>query len=91
MDEQFAADVAQVIRGTAPDMYRVPADFFRNSYPTRGMKALPKAVCQRLSGQGREVGSVFRLDTWYDGGKTHGLITLVHAVNGMPRGRGHPQ
>jgi len=83
-DEQFAADLAQVIRGTAPDEYRVPAVFFRNSYPTRGMKALLKAVCRRLSGRGGEVGSVFRLDTQYGGGKTHGLIALVHAVKGMP-------
>ena len=82
-DEQFAADLAQVIRGTAPDEYRVPAVFFRNSYPTRGMKELLKAVCQRLSGRGGEVGSVFRLDTQYGGGKTHGLIALVHAVKGM--------
>jgi predicted AAA+ superfamily ATPase len=51
-DEQFAADLAQVIRGTAPDEYRVPAVFFRNSYPTRGMKELLKAVCQRFPGQG---------------------------------------
>src|SRR4051794_7925845 len=83
-DEQFAADLAQVIRGTAPDEYRVPAVFFRNSYPTRGMKELLKAVCLRLSGKGGEVGSVFRLDTQYGGGKTHGLIALVHAVKGMP-------
>jgi predicted AAA+ superfamily ATPase len=62
-DEQFAADLAQVIRGTAPDEYRVPAVFFRNGYPTRGMKELHKAVCLPLSGQGGEVGSVFRLDT----------------------------
>lgn len=27
---------------------------------------------------------VFRLDTQYGGGKTHGLIALVHAVKGMP-------
>src|SRR3954470_14202079 len=83
-DEQFAADLAQVIRGTAPDEYRVPAVFFRNSYPTRGMKELRKAVCRRLSGRGGEIGSVFRLDTQYGGGKTHGLIALVHAVKGMP-------
>src|SRR4051794_6477830 len=82
-DEQFAADLAQVIRGTAPDEYRVPAVFFRNSYPTRGMKELLKAVCQRLSGHGGEIGSVFRLDTQYGDGKTHGLIALVHAVKGM--------
>ena len=68
-DEQFAADLAQVIRGTAPDEYRVPAVFFCNSYPTRGMKELLKAVCRRLSGQGGEVGSVFQLDTQYGGGR----------------------
>jgi predicted AAA+ superfamily ATPase len=82
-DEQFAADLAQVIKGTAPDEYKVPAVFFRNSYPTRGMRELLKAVYQRLSGQGGEVGSVLRLDTQYGGGKTHGLIALVHAVRGM--------
>jgi hypothetical protein len=47
------------------------------------MNELLKAVCRRLSGQGGEVGSVFRLDTQYGGGKTHGLIALVHAVQGM--------
>ena len=36
-DNQFAGDLAQVIRGTAPDEYRVPAVFCRNSYPMRGM------------------------------------------------------
>ena len=83
-DEQLAADLVQAIRGTAPDVYRVPAVFFRNSDPTWGMRELLKAACQRLSGQGGEVGSVFRLDTQYGGGKTHGLIALVHAVKGMP-------
>jgi predicted AAA+ superfamily ATPase len=52
-----------VIRGTAPDEYRVPAIFCRDSYPTRVMKELLKAVCRRLSGRGGEVGSVFCLDT----------------------------
>jgi hypothetical protein len=47
------------------------------------MKELLKAVCRRLSGQGGEVGSVVRLDTQFGGGKTHGLIALVHAVQGM--------
>jgi hypothetical protein len=47
------------------------------------MNELLKAVCQRLSGHGGEIGSVFWLDTQYGGGKTHGLIVLVQAVNGM--------
>ena len=81
-DEQFAADLAQVIKGTAPDEYRVPSTFFSHSYPTRGMRELLKAVCKRISGQGGEVSSVLRLETQFGGGKTHGLIAVVHAVHG---------
>lgn len=82
-DEQFAADLAQVVNGTAPAEYANAAVFFRHSYPTRGMKDLLKAVCKRLSGQGGEIASIIRLDTQYGGGKTHGLIALTHAVRGM--------
>ncbi len=83
-DEQFAADLAQVVRGTAPREYTDAATFFRHSYPTRGMKDLLKAVCKRISGIGGEVASIIRLQTPYGGGKTHALIALVHAVRGMP-------
>ena len=82
-DELFAADLSQVVRGTAPAEYGDPRLFFRNSHPTRGLRELLKAVCARLSGAGVEVGSVLRLDTQYGGGKTHGLIALYHAVRGM--------
>jgi predicted AAA+ superfamily ATPase len=47
------------------------------------MSDLIKAVCQRLSGHGGVIGSVVRLDTQYGGDRTDGLITRVHAVNGM--------
>jgi predicted AAA+ superfamily ATPase len=30
-----------------------------------------------------QVASIIRLDTQYGGGKTHGLISVVHAVRGM--------
>ncbi|MHB1424619.1 MAG: ATP-binding protein [Gemmataceae bacterium] len=83
-DEQFAADLAQVIRGTAPREYSDPLTFFRHSYPTRGMKALLQAVCKRVSGAGGEVASIVRLQTPYGGGKTHLLIALIHAMRGMP-------
>src|SRR5262245_28623365 len=82
-DEQFAADLAQVVNGTAPKEYSDPALFFRHSYPTRGMRELLKAVLTRVSGKGGEIASIIRLDTQYGGGKTHGLIALVHAVRGM--------
>ena len=82
-DEQYAADLAQVVTQTAPKVYSDPAVFFGHSYPTRGMRELLKAVLTRLSGRGGEMASIIRLDTQYGGGKTHSLIALVHAVRGM--------
>ncbi|MFB3789025.1 MAG: ATP-binding protein [bacterium] len=82
-DEQFAADLAQVVNHTAPPEYCDPAIFFQYSYPTKGLKELLKSVCKRISGRGGEVASIMRLHTQYGGGKTHGLIALVHAVRGM--------
>ena len=82
-DEQFAADLAQVVNKTAPKEYSDPAVFFRHSYPTRGMRELLKAVLTRLAGRGGEIASIIRLDTQYGGGKTHSLIAVVHAVRGM--------
>jgi len=84
-EADFAADLAMVVRGSkeAPEEYRVASKFFANTYPTRGLKALLANVCARLSGAGGEVASIFRLDTTYGGGKTHGLIALTHAARGM--------
>jgi hypothetical protein len=82
-EADFAADLAQVIKGTGSADYLDPARFFANTYPTRGLKNLLANVCRRLSGAGGEVASIFRLDTSYGGGKTHGLIALAHAARGM--------
>jgi predicted AAA+ superfamily ATPase len=78
-DAEFAADLSMVLRGDAPPEYRDPALFFANTYPTRGLKNLLANVCSRLS-RGSGVASIFRLDTSYGGGKTHGLIALIHAA-----------
>ncbi len=82
-DEEFAADLSKVIRGQAVREYADTALFFHYTYPTRGLTALLETICRRLSGKGGELNSVIRLDTQYGGGKTHGLIALVHAVRGM--------
>lgn len=84
-EADFAADLALVVRGSkeAPEEYRVASKFFANTYPTRGLKSLLANVCARLCGTGGEVASIFRLDTTYGGGKTHGLIALTHAARGM--------
>ena len=83
-DADFAADLAQVLTGRGSAAYRDPVRFFANTWPTRGLKRLLANVCRRLSGAGGGVGPIFRLDTAYGGGKTHGLIALAHAA-GDPR------
>ena len=82
-EADFAADLAQVIAGSGSAEYLDPARFFANTYPTRGLKNLLANVCQRLAGSGGEVALIFRLDTSYGGGKTHGLIALCHAARGV--------
>ena len=82
-EADFAADLAQVIIGTGSPVYLDPARFFADTYPTRGLKNLLANVCRRLTGAGGEVASIFRLDTAYGGGKTHGLIALCHAARGI--------
>ncbi len=82
-ESDFAADLAQVITGKGSAEYLDPVRFFANTYPTRGLKNLLANVCRRLTGAGGEVAAIFRLDTSYGGGKTHGLIALTHAARGM--------
>ena len=79
-EADFAADLAQVMVGRGRDDYVDPARFFANTYPTRGLGNLLANVCGRLSGAGGEAASIFRLDTSYGGGKSHGLIALCHAA-----------
>ena len=85
-EAEFAADLARVLDnndGNEYADYANPAQFFANTYPTRGLKDLLVNVCRRLTGAGGEVAAIFRLDTSYGGGKTHGLIALAHAAKGM--------
>jgi hypothetical protein len=90
-DSDFAADLSHVIRGSGgPAEYSDPPRFFANTFPTRGLKSLLANVCARLSGRGGSVAAIFRLDTSFGGGKTHGLIALVHAAHGM-RGVANPR
>ncbi len=83
-DSDFAADLSHVVLGAGgPVEYSDPQRFFANTYPTRGLKSLLANVCTRLSGKSGAVAAIFRLDTSFGGGKTHGLIALVHAARGM--------
>ena len=82
-DADFAADLAKVLRGEASPEYKEAGRFFANTYPTRGIRNLLENVCACLSGARPTAASIFRLDTTYGGGKTHALIALAHAANGM--------
>ncbi|WP_412049467.1 ATP-binding protein [Hoeflea sp. Naph1] len=82
-DSDYAANLANVLTGRASRDYTDAPTFFTNTYPTEGLKELLVNVCGRLSGRGESVSAVFRLDTSFGGGKTHGLIALVHAAAGM--------
>lgn len=82
-EAEFAADLAQVLRGQAPKEYQDSATFFANTHPTAGLRSLLDNVCRRLSGSGGEASAIFRLDTQYGGGKTHALIALAHVAAGL--------
>jgi predicted AAA+ superfamily ATPase len=81
-EADFAADLAQVLRGDAPEEYRDPVKFFANTHPTRGLKDLLRGVCLRLQGHPDQIAAILRMATKYGGGKTHCLIALVHSLNG---------
>ena len=73
---KFAAHLYGVRTGEAPNVYRMPDQFFSRTYPTYNLKTLVRDVFQRLSGQGGK--SVIRVQVTYGGGKTHALIALLH-------------
>lgn len=82
-EADFAADLAKVIRNEGSLDYREAPRFFSQTYPTIGLKNLLQNVLARLTGDPSATAAIFRLDTSYGGGKTHGLIALTHAARGM--------
>ena len=75
---EYAADLRSVITDRGADEYANPQLFFANTFPTDGLRKLLEAVGRRLSRAGGDSGSTIRLDSTFGGGKTHGLIALVH-------------
>lgn len=75
----FAADLSDVVAGRGPLEYRDAALFFRQTYPTQGLKDLLQVVLERLAGTG-DGDAVIQIQTPFGGGKTHSLIALYHAV-----------
>jgi len=75
----FAADLWEVFRGTAPDEYKAPTQFFQKTYQTDGLRNLLSIVEGRLKGQGGD--PVIQIQTPFGGGKTHALIAMYHKAS----------
>jgi hypothetical protein len=73
---EFAADLAQVARGEGSDEYRDPAEFYRRTFLTDGLRRLLTDAMRRLTGQGGN--PVVELQTNFGGGKTHSMLALWH-------------
>jgi hypothetical protein len=87
VDKHFAAQLDQVIRqAEGYESYSDAASFFDLTYPTAGLKELLAGTFARLSGQPEKAASaehsVYRYETSFGGGKTHGLIALWHLAKG---------
>lgn len=73
---QYAADLSQVIAGSAPAEYQHPVEFFRRTYLTEGLRQLLQIALRRLTGRSAE--PVVQLQTSFGGGKTHTMLALYH-------------
>ena len=78
IEADFAADLQQVLNGTAPAMYGDPLEFFRRTYITNGMRDLLVAATRRVNGKGGN--PITQTKTGFGGGKTHSLIALYHLI-----------
>ena len=79
---EFAADLDQVRQGKGSSEYTDPAEFFRRTYITGGLKDLLRIALRRLNGQ--DAGPVIELQTNFGGGKTHSMLALYHLCSGTP-------
>ena len=78
---EFAADLYEVLSGTADEEYQDPREFFARTYLTEGLRDLLVGAARRLSGAGGE--PVIELQTNFGGGKTHSMIALYHLASGL--------
>src|SRR5690606_3370621 len=78
---EFAADLSQVLAGTAEPEYQEPLEFFRRTYLTEGLLAMLVTGIKRLTAQGGD--PVVQLQTTFGGGKTHSMLALYHLDGGQ--------
>ncbi len=80
VDAVFAANLDDVVRGQAPEVYGDSSRFFAQTFPSLGLRQMLEAVFGRLSGKRADEAPILRLETSLGGGKTHNLIALFHAA-----------
>ena len=78
---EFAADLWQVYLKEGSDEYKDPAEFFRRTFLTEGLKDLLSNALVRLGGKGGD--PVVELQTNFGGGKTHSMLALYHLFSGV--------
>ena len=82
-DAIFAADFGSLIAGDrCPKVYREPAAFFENTHPAAQLKKVVEVVFGRLA-DANEAGTMVRLSTGFEGGKTHTLMSLWHLAKNI--------
>jgi hypothetical protein len=81
-DAIFAANFGRLVRGEGEPIYRGPALFFQNTFPTDALKSLCKRVFGPLASSS-ESGRFFRLSTGFGGGKRHSLMALWHLAKAI--------
>ena len=81
---EFAADLHEVAAGTAESEYGDPAEFFRRTYLTDGLRELLTRAVDRIEGD-RNADPVVNLQTNFGGGKTHSMLAAWHLFGGIDR------
>ncbi|WP_029406945.1 ATP-binding protein [Thiomicrorhabdus sp. Milos-T2] len=76
---EFAADISQVVSGTATPEYQDAEKFFARTFITEGMRLLLRTVAERLAGHGGD--PVIQLQTAFGGGKTHTMLAVLHLAS----------
>jgi hypothetical protein len=76
LQAEFAADLSQVLAGTAESEYQDPVEFFNRTYLTEGLLNMLVTGVRRLASQGGD--PVVQLQTAFGGGKTHSMLALYH-------------
>jgi predicted AAA+ superfamily ATPase len=84
---EFAADLHKVAFGgddkTVAREYVDPAEFFRRTFLTEGLRELLDRAVRRMGGD-TNASPIINLQTNFGGGKTHSMLALWHLLSGTP-------